>query len=87
MTLPQKEKTVTTAGWRFWAIVFVLLLAPCTWIGWLVSVERAPVSVKVLMGVVFAAVLSGFIAWAVNLTLQKRELRRRMTQRKSRRRK
>jgi len=74
-------------GWLFWLVTFAVALGPCIGVAWITSLERALPSTKVAIGVVIAALVSGFFAWGVNAFLQRREAKRRMQERKLRRRK
>lgn len=82
-----KKNTSFAAGWLFWVIVCVVLLAPCTYLSWNWMLDRTPVSAKLTMGLVFAAILSAVISWATNTVVQAREGRKRLMERKARRKK
>ena len=78
----QRTAILKEAGWLFWIITTGILLAPCIYAVWRLTTERAEVTVRVSMGVIFAAIASGIITWSVNTVIQTRAERRRVAERK-----
>jgi len=70
------------AGWLFWTVVFALCAGPCMYAAWQIIDPKANRLYPIGTGFVVAAILAGFISWAVNAALQWREKRQRIERRK-----
>jgi len=70
------------AGWLFWTVVFLLALGPCLYGSWHLVYDDASRWIPLSMGFVFAALIAGFLSWAVNAVLQRRVKKRRLSERK-----
>jgi hypothetical protein len=70
------------AGWVFWLIVFVLLAGPCIFGIWKIVYATANRSIPIVTGLIVAAIGAGFISWAVNAVVQRRQKQQRIARRK-----
>ena len=70
------------AGWGFWSIVFVILLAPSVWGMWHIVYEAQRNGVVIAAGVAVAALGAGIVSCIVNALLQRVQQRQRQSERK-----
>ena len=70
------------AGWLFWVITFLVVLAPCIWGAWQIPYTTKSPWIPIVFGAVGAAVAAGLVSWAVNAVLQWRRKRQRIAERK-----
>ncbi len=70
------------AGWLFWFVVFVLLIAPCIWLAWQIIYATYGRWYPIITGIVFAAVGAGVVSWAVNAVMQRKQKKERIARRK-----
>lgn len=70
------------AGWPFWIVVFLIAVGPCLYGSWHLVYDEVSRVLPVSMGLIFAALIAGFLSWAVNTVLQKRVKKRRHSERK-----
>lgn len=70
------------AGWLFWTILFVVLIAPGTYLAFKFTDKRALLALRIGSGVIVAAIGAGVISWAVNAIVQHLGKKRRLAERK-----
>jgi len=82
--VPNKDEgwKFDAAGWVFWLVVFVLLAGPCVFGTWKIVYSTASRTIPIVTGLVVAAVGAGFISWAVNAVVQRRQKKQRIARRK-----
>ncbi len=78
-------KEVESVGWGFFAICFVVVLAPSIWLVWNYTYDTVTPAVRVLAGFVVASTGAGVIAWVVNDLLHRRNVRRHAAKRQAER--
>lgn len=81
--MPRKHSfEFDAAGWLFWIVVFVVLIAPSIYGSWQIVEQDASPIIPISMGVVGSAVGAGVVSWAVNFVLQTRRRKQRLADRK-----
>ncbi|HIJ72766.1 MAG TPA: hypothetical protein HPP83_01575 [Candidatus Hydrogenedentes bacterium] len=82
--MAKKAKTLRldAAGWTFWIVVFLVMLAPCTYAAFKITYEGASWTAPVGIGIVAASLAAGLVTWAVNSVLQRQAKKRRQIRRK-----
>jgi hypothetical protein len=69
-------------GWKFWFVIFVLIVIPGIYVSFQLVTDRALFLVPIAMGGIAAAIGAGFLSWAVNAVLQYRAKKRHLAARK-----
>jgi hypothetical protein len=76
------KSRLDAAGWLFWIVVFLILIGPCIYGAWQIIDPDKNRLYPIGTGVVLAAIASGFVSWAVNAVLLRREKKQRIERRK-----
>lgn len=80
----EEKKRIEAAGWGFWVICFVILFGPCTYLGYVYSIDlRKGGMLPWAIGLALAAVGAGLLSLVVNFIIQKRIESRRKRGRKA----
>ncbi len=80
----KKKKGIEAVGWGFWLICFVVLFAPCTYLGYTYSYDdRKGGLLPWVLGFALAALGAGLLSLVVNFIIQKRVESRRKRARKA----
>ncbi len=74
---PKKKKPMDSAGWGFFAITSLILLAPGMYVGWLMQSSIATPGAPLLFGMLATFIVAGFVTWVANVILQGMARRRR----------
>lgn len=69
------QDVMDSVGWRFWLIVFVVLLIPCLYLAWNVVDDDEAFPIPIGMGTILSGFLAAVVAWVVNMILQSRARR------------
>ena len=82
--MDKKERSVRfdAAGWVFWLVTAVVLVAPCTYAAVKLTYGEVSWVVRAGMGLVSASIGAGVFTFAVNSVLQWRVRRQRLAKRK-----
>lgn len=74
--------TLDSVGWRFWSTCFILFLAPGIYLSWQLAYEEVSPGALILFGIIFAALVAGFMAVIVNTILGTRAEKKRKVEKK-----
>jgi len=78
----KKTRRLDPSGWLFWLVCFAVLVVPCNLLARRIQYEDTDLYASVMVSTAVAAISAGFVAWAVNMVVQRREKKRRQVARK-----
>jgi hypothetical protein len=76
------KSRLDAVGWLFWIAVFLVLIGPCIYGSWQITYPDKSRLYPIGTGAGLAAIASGFVSWAINAVLQRREKKQRIERRK-----
>lgn len=75
-------QNLEAVGWVFWLVTSLILVGPLIYAFWQVTHDSVTRFAPVVMGTITAAIGAGFIAWPVNVAIQRRNKKQRLAQRR-----